>query len=210
LPAKWRSFVTPLRSPIAAVKALIRHQSGYAAHGDPTAAAINIIALMLAWNGPLYPVYVVLLTGRDGLPWCLATMLISPFFYAVPWLSRISSRAARLALPIVGAANTLWCMKLFGVDSGVGLFLFPCIVLTALLYRYRERWLMFPLLGLMLLLEFIPARVFGAAIILFTPDESAKLAALNAGSVAFLLGFIVLKFIDIARALDGGERGTPA
>jgi hypothetical protein len=201
-------FVTALRSPIEAIKALVRHQSRYAAHDDPTAAAINIIALMLAWNGPLYPVYVILLTGRDGLPWCLATVLISPFFYAIPWLSRVSSRAARLALPVVGAANTLWCMKLFGVASGVGLFLFPCIVLTALLYRYRERWLMFPLLGVMLLLEFIPARVFGAPIILLSPEESAKLSALNAGSVAFLLGFIVLKFIDIARALDSGETRT--
>ena len=200
----------PLRSPIAAVKALIHHQSRYAAHGDPTAAAINIIALMLAWNGPLYPAYVVLLTGRDGLPWCLATVLISPFFYAIPWLSGISSRAARFALPVVGAANTVWCMKLFGVDSGVGLFLFPCIVLTALLYRYRERWLMFPLLGVMLLLEFVPARVFGAPTILFSPEESARLSALNAGSVAFLLGFIVLKFIDIARALDNRETSTPA
>ncbi len=202
--------MTPPRSPIAAVKALIRHQSGYAAHDDPTAAAINIIALMLAWNGPLYPVYVIVLTGRDSLPWCLLTMLVSPFFYAIPFLSRISSRAARFALPVVGAANTLWCMKLFGLASGVGLFLFPCIILTALLYRYRERLLMFPLLGVMLALEFIPARVFGAPIILFSPDESAKLSALNAGSVAFLLGFIVLKLIDIARALDDRESSRPA
>ena len=92
--------MTPSRSPIAAVKALVSHQSGYAAHDDPTAAAINIIALMLAWNGPLYPVYVIVLTGRAGLPWCLLTMLISPFFYAIPWLSGISSRAARLALSL--------------------------------------------------------------------------------------------------------------
>ena len=202
--------VAIFRSPIASVKALVRHQNGYAAHTDPTAAAINIIALMLAWNGPLYPLYVIFLTGRDGLPWCLATVLISPFFYAIPWLSRISSRGARLALPIVGAANTLWCMKLFGIASGVGLFLFPCIVLSALLYRYRERWLMFPLLGLMLLLEFIPARVFGEPIVAFTQEDSARLSALNAGSVAFLLGFIVLKFIDIARALDSGETRTAA
>ena len=67
---------------------------------------------------------------------------------------------------------------------------------------------MFPLLGVMLLLEFIPARAFGAPIILLTSEESAKLSALNAGSVAFLLGFIVLKFIDIVRALDSGETRT--
>ena len=65
---------------------------------------------MLAWNGPLYPVYVMVLTGRDGLPWCLLTMLISPFFYAIPWLSRFSSRGARLALAVhdrAGAAREI-------------------------------------------------------------------------------------------------------
>jgi hypothetical protein len=193
-------------SPVASIKALIRHQVAYAANPDPAARAVNMISLMLAWNGPLYPIYVLVLAGRGTLPWVLLTVLISPFFYAIPYLSRTSSWAARLALPLVGTANTVWCIKLFGVESGVGFFLYPCIVLAALLYREREQWFMLPLLGVTLLFEFVPGAAYGNAIIQLSPDGAARLSALNAGSVAFLLAFIALKFIDVARALakDGG------
>lgn len=193
-------------SPVASVKALIRHQAAYAANPDPAARAVNMISLILAWNGPLYPIYVLVLAGRGTLPWVLLTVLISPFFYAIPYLSRTSSWAARLALPLVGTANTVWCIKLFGVESGVGFFLYPCIVLAALLYREREQWFMLPLLGVTLLFEFVPGAAYGNAIIQLSPDGATRLSALNAGSVAFLLAFIALKFIDVARALakDGG------
>ncbi len=190
---------------MAALKALIRHQDAYAAHGDPAAQAVNVIALVLAWNGPLYPVYVLALAGRDALPWGPLTMLVSPLFYAIPWLSRISSLGARAALPVVGAINTLWCMKLFGVASDVGLFLYPCIMLVALLYRFPERWLRMPLLGILLALEFVPGHVFGEPIVKLSADEAARLGALNAGSVAFLLGFIVLKLVDVIRATERGD-----
>jgi hypothetical protein len=197
-------------SPVASVKALIRHQAAYADHPDPAARAVNMISLMLAWNGPLYPIYVVLLAGRGTLPWVLLTVLISPFFYAIPYLSRVSSRAARLALPLIGTANTVWCIKLFGVESGVGFFLYPCIVLAALLYREREQWFMLPVLGVTLLFEFVPGAAYGPAVIQLSSDGAARLSALNAGSVAFLLAFIALKFIDVARALakDSGGAAT--
>ncbi|MDB5395554.1 MAG: hypothetical protein JWM91_3060 [Rhodospirillales bacterium] len=167
-----------------------------------------MISLMLAWNGPLYPIYVLFLAGRATLPWVLLTVLISPFFYAIPWLSRTSSRAARLALPLVGTANTVWCIKLFGPESGVGFFLYPCIVLAALLYREREQWFMLPLLGLTLLFEFVPAAAYGHPIIELSSDGAVRLSALNAGSVAFLLAFIALKFIEVARALAKGGVAT--
>ena len=194
---------TPI-SPIAAFRALLRHQANYAAHPDPAALAVNKIALILAWNGPLYPVYVLALIGHDALPWSLLTLLVSPFFYALPWLSRQSSLAGRIALPIVGAVNTIWCMKLFGPDSGVGAFLYPCIMLAAMLYRHSERWLMLALVALTVALEFLPASFLGAPIMTLTPVESAHLDALNAGSVAFLLGFIVFQLVNIARDPEGG------
>jgi hypothetical protein len=186
-------------SPIVAAKALFANQAAYAANPDPAALAVNKIALILAWNGPLYPVYVVFLLGRDALPWSLLTLPISPFFYAIPWLSRQSSRAGRIVMPLIGATNTIWCMKLFGAPSGVGTFLYPCIMLAALLYRQSERGLMLPLVGLMVALEFLPDSVIGAPIMTLTAVESAHLAALNEGSVAFLLAFIVFQLVNIAR-----------
>ncbi len=193
-----------LKSPAAAIKSLIRHQAAYAAHPDPAAFAVNKIALILAWNGPFYPLYVLLLAGRDSLPWCVLTMLATPFFYAVPWISRRLSWAGRLALPLIGAVNTLWCMKLFGTDSGVGLFLYPCLILPALLFRRRERWLMLPLLGLIFLFEFIPPAFYGAPVLAFTAQDSARLSGLNGASVAALLCLIAIQFVDVFRAVYSG------
>ncbi len=196
----------PLPS-VPAIRALIRHQSAYVANPDPAAKAANTIALILAWNGPFYPLYVLFLIGRDALPGCLLTLLVSPFFYAIPWLSRRSSRAGRVALPLVGAINTVWCMKLFGPASGVGLFLYPCLILPALLFRPRERWLMLPLLGFVLLLQFLPTSIFGAPIMGLPIEEAAHLYGLNAGSVACLLAVIALQFANVLRAES--DRATP-
>ena len=198
---------TPI-SPVAAVKALIRHQADYAANPDPAAHAMNKIALILAWNGPLYPIYILVLLGRDALPWSLLTLPVSPVFYAVPWLSRQNSLAGRVFMQLVGAANTLWCMKLFGPDSGVGQFLFPCIMLSALMFRHRERLVMLPLLGVMVALEFVPAAWIGAPVMTLTAAEAAHLATLNAGSVAFLLAFVVFQLVALTRPAEGGLEGA--
>jgi hypothetical protein len=196
-----------LKSPASAIKSLIRHQAVYAAHPDPAAFAVNKIALILAWNGPFYPLYVLLLAGHDALPWCVLTMLATPFFYAVPWVSRRISWGGRIALPLVGAVNTLWCIKLFGVDSGVGLFLYPCLILPALLFHRRERWLMLPLLGLIFLFEFIPPTFYGAPVMALTAQDSARLSGLNEASVAALLCIIAIQFADVFRSVDSRQSG---
>ena len=36
----------------------------YAAHADPATAAANLVALVLAGNGPFYPLYVLALLAR--------------------------------------------------------------------------------------------------------------------------------------------------
>jgi hypothetical protein len=191
-------------SPVAAIRGLLRHQAAYAAHGDPATFAANKIALLLAWNSPLYPVYVLILVGHDALPYGLLSVLVTPFFYAIPWISRRSAAGARVALALVGAANTIWCLKLFGPASGVGLFLYPCIILPTLLFRLAERWVTLPLLGLMLVLWFLPAAALGTPLVVLTVPELARLSALNAGSVAFLLSFMVLQLVDVMRAIAKG------
>ena len=144
------------------------------------------------------------LIGRDALPYGLSTILVTTFFYAVPWIGRRTAPGARVTLTLVGAANTIWCLKLFGPSSGVGLFLYPCIVLPALLFRLAERWIMLPVLGLMLALWFLPVTAFGVPLVVLTAPELARLSALNAGSVAFLLAFMVLQLVDVMRAVAKG------
>ncbi len=193
------------KNPIALVRNLIRHQGVYAGHDDAASHAVNKIALILAWNGPLYPIYVIVLAGKDALPWCLLTLLVSPLFYAIPWLMRRSALTGRAVLPLVGALNTIWCVKLFGSQSDVILFIYPCIILAAMLFRQRERWIMLPILGFTMALDFLPASALGKPIIALAPEGLARLAGLNAGSVAFLLAFIALQFINIIRAAE--QRG---
>jgi hypothetical protein len=83
----------------------------YVGHPDPATAAANLVALVVAGNGPFYPLYVLALIGwdHDGA-WL--TMLATPFFAAVPAVSRWRSWAGRGALPLVGIANTVWCSAL--------------------------------------------------------------------------------------------------
>ncbi len=182
------------------VKAFLAQQRAYAAHGDPATAAFNVIALVLAWNGPFYPAYVIGLIGRPGLG-ALLTMLASPFFYAVPWIARRNAGAGRLALPIFGLANTFACVKLFGPASGVELFFIPCILLAGLLFRPGEGLAKWLLIGFAIVPFWLPDRLYGTAWLELPMPALAKLRGLNLVSVASLSGFIALKFAGLLATL---------
>jgi hypothetical protein len=168
----------------------------YAAHPDPATAATKLVALVVAGNGPFYPLYMLALTGRDRAGAWL-TMLASPVFFLVPVISRRCPRAGRAVLPLIGIANTVWCAALFGTASGVGLFLLPCIVLAVLLSRPDENWLAPLVMGLaigslILLTEFR----FGGLMVV-SSDAAAALTRLNVVSVATLTGLVSLRLINI-------------
>ena len=175
----------------------------YAAHDDPAAAAANFLALVLAWNGPFYPVYVIGLVGWDGIA-SLWSVFASPLFFAVPWVMRHDTRTGRAMLPLIGTANTLWCTKLLGPGTEVGLFLLPCIALAALLYRRSERRLMLVMLLLPLALLMLPDAVFGVPIVTLPPDRIARLAALDIVSVALLTGLVTWQFAGVLGRLERG------
>jgi hypothetical protein len=175
----------------------------YAAHPDPATAAANLVALVVAGNGPFYPLYVSALIGRDRAGIWL-TMLASTFFFAVPAISRRDSCAGRAALPLIGTVNTIWCTALLGGPSEVGLFLLPCATLAALLFRSDERRPALLLVGLavaalILLTELSPVGLLGLSL-----DQMAVLARLNTVSVATLTGFLAL---TLANVLQGMRRG---
>ena len=117
---------------------LIEALRAYPANADPFTSACNWIALIVAWNQPLYPFYVRWAVGGD---WQVAfwTFLSTPFFLAVPAVARRSSLAGRAMLPLTGIANGLLSIKAFGPASGVSLFLIPCGLIAALGFR-RIDW----------------------------------------------------------------------
>jgi hypothetical protein len=120
----------------------------YIAHPDGLTATANLVAVIIAWNTPFYPLYVWWAAGASGMPWALLSLCSLPFFAAIPALSRRSSRAGRIALPVVGTVNTLFCTWLLGEPAGEQLFLLPCATLGAMLFRPAER---VPMLGLAVL-----------------------------------------------------------
>ena len=119
-------------------EAIITHlPSG--SEGDPLGLAARRIALVVACNQPLYPLYLHWMVGNGALEAC-GTWLSTPGFLSVVLLARRHSLGARILLVLVGAANTVWSAKLLGAGSGVGLFLVPCFVI-ALLGMRRDEWL---------------------------------------------------------------------
>ena len=170
-----------------------RRLKAYAAHTDRLAATGNTIALVLAGNGPFYPLYAFALIGWAAWP-TLPTMLSAPLFALVPWVMRLGTRLGRVCLVLLGTLNTLWCVKLLGPDTGVALFLLPCATLAAMLFRRRERWLMLPLLALPIAAFIGLNGHYGPPLLPMPPDAATQMVTLNAASVALLTGFLGLMF----------------
>ncbi len=183
---------------LAVVTKMLERLRAYAAHDDPTTAAANLVAIVVAANGPFYPLYVVAQLGGAGLP-AFITMLASPFFAAVPWIARRSGVAGRLALPLIGTLDTFWCVKLFGPAAGMVLFALPCVVLAALLHRPGETWLRLALLAVAIAPVLLPGSIYGPPLISLSPDQAAGFAVINLISVAMLLGLIALQFATVLR-----------
>ncbi len=172
--------------------ALAQSIRAYAANDDPLAAAGNMLALLVASNQPFYPIYIYWAVSHD-IGVTFFTFLSTPLFLAVPWLSRRQSVAGRALLPLAGCANTALSTKLFGVASGVELFLLPCMLIATLLFRRRERFIALVLVCVGLLL-FICRDFYGSPIHLYTLEEYARFVRLNAFSSGSLVVFVGLTF----------------
>ena len=123
------------------LRKLISRLQEYVESPDPQTYAAGMIAIVVAGNQPFYPLYLYAAVGGEAWPAWL-TLLSTPFFAAVPWIARRHSALGRALLPLIGVANTMLSVKLFGIASGAQLFLLPCVLLGALLFRSTERAVM--------------------------------------------------------------------
>lgn len=185
----------------------IESLSAYGAHPDPATAACNRIALLVAGNQPLYPLYLWWIVGGDWPTSCW-TFLSTPLFASVPAVSRRHKLAGRALLPLAGLFNGIVSAKAFGEASGVELFLIACALITLLACRDAPRWMIALLaaIGATALLHGHYGTPLGA----FTPDQYARFWRLNAYSVAALSVFVLWSLfpLRVAAARRSGGRGT--
>lgn len=185
---------------------LVAAVRSYAAHPDPLVASANATALVVASNQPFYPLYVYWLVG-DRIEPVLFTFLSTPFFLAVPALSRIDTRAGRALLPLAGIGNAVLCAKLFGVESAVEAFLIPCAVLAMLLFRPGERLIGLALAGAAFAAFLVGHGRYGAPAVVYSAAEYEAFIRLNAVSAAALTTLVALMFSNLLASAEaaGGE-----
>ncbi|MGE3645998.1 MAG: hypothetical protein AB7F96_19300 [Beijerinckiaceae bacterium] len=177
----------------AAVRRATRAIGNYATASDPVVRANNVVALLVASNQPFYPIYVRYLAGDDGGASFL-TLLSTPFFLAVPWLSRQREWLSLAAVPFTGLINAALATIALGPKAGIEWFLLPCALAAAFAARRAGRFAM-------ALTFSAGAAVFGCAhfsvqdpIAHFDAEALAALYRLDAFSAIGLSVFIVYRF----------------
>ncbi|KIZ34135.1 MULTISPECIES: hypothetical protein [Rhodopseudomonas] len=180
----------------------------YASNNDSLAGVGNLIALVLAGNGPFYPIYVALVAGTDGMPWLLLSALSFPFFLMVPAIARRHPLLGRIVLSLVATLNTVFCTWLLGEAAGTELFLLPCAMLASLLFRPSERLLMLLLAGLPVAAYLLLHGNYAAPPHLYSPQASAALFSMNAVSAGMITIFMGIVFSGLRAATP--DRTTPA
>lgn len=163
----------------------------YKDHPDPSARIANTVALVVAGNLPFYPLYLHAIVGVAAWPSWI-TLMTLPLFAAVPAVARWNTLAGRAMLPVVGVVNSILAVKLIGADTGVELFLLPCVLLATLLFRATERIVMAAVFAWPLVAYFVLDKAVGAPIRTYSAEEYRSVIAMHAFSVACLLALIGL------------------
>lgn len=172
--------------------ALLARFNAYRAHPDPHMQAANTFALVLASDGPLYPLYLWFLIGRGFWP-SLLPLWVVPVYGLLPLFARRRPQAARVLLVVASIANITLYTLLFGAPAEFQLFLLPCITLSLFFHR-RERLLAWALggvaLGLFVALRHDP---FGG-VCRYSGADYHAIAGLSEVTVATLSWFLMALF----------------
>jgi hypothetical protein len=171
----------------------LRALRDYKTNPDPLAALANTVALVVAGNQPFYPLYLHAIVGRSAWPIWI-TLITMPLFAAVPAVARRSSLIGRAILPTIGTANGILAVKLIGVDTGVELFLLPCVLLGAILFRSGELPVMLAVTAFPFAAYLFLDGIVGAPLAEYSAGEYRSIISMHAFSVASLLALIGFAF----------------
>ena len=168
--------------PAKRLKRLFAALGAHVAHPRPREAIANTVALVIVSNQPFYPLYLYWAVSPVISPryWKAASPVISPAFLTflstplfalVPSAMRCNSRLGRCLLLCAGIGNTLLCRFAFGNASGVEAFLFPCLMLSALLFRRDERICALGFMALSFAAYLVPVDAVMTPLHLYSPRE---------------------------------------
>ncbi len=175
---------------------LMSRINAYTDNPDPLAKIAGTIALVIASNQPFYPLYLHWIVGPVAWPAWL-TLLTMPLFLAVPPLGRLNALAGRVLMVVAGVINTVLCVKLVGLRTGVELFLIPCVLLGAILFRPQERALTLPVLALPFVVYLFLDGRLGAPLQIYSDADYDSIVALHAVSVASLTALMGIMFAAV-------------
>jgi hypothetical protein len=180
----------------------------YATARDPMGDVVNTIALVIAGNQPLYPLYLFAIAGRAGWP-ALLTWCSTPLFLAVPALGRRSPKAGAMLLCTAGIGNTLLSNLVLGGISGIPLFYIPCIILCLTVLDPGAPMLR----AVFAVAAGIPAVALARTkpwLTSFTPPQLRSLQHVHAFSVVCLTAFLVYLLLHAARRLRAAPSPSPS
>jgi hypothetical protein len=172
---------------------LLNALQAYKASPDPRVALANTVALVIAGNQPFYPLYLHAIVGQSAWP-AWITLITMPIFAVVPALSRRNSLMGRALLPTIGTLNGILAVKLIGTETGVELFLLPCILLAAPLFRPGERHVMLGVLALPFAAYFLLDPAVGSPFATYSAAEYRSIISMHGFSVACLFALIGFSF----------------
>jgi hypothetical protein len=177
---------------------MLRRYYAYIDDRDPLARAGNVIAMFILSNQPFYPLYIYFLVGGRFWP-ALLTLISSPFYAAVPWLTRRNSLAGKWLLIGASIGNTLISIKALGPESGLELFFFPCAVLGALIFDAKESRSAWIAAILPISLYLVLRGRYGAALETYSGAEYSTLLTLHAVSAGAICVFICFTVVSALR-----------
>ena len=181
--------LAPMIQPIKAMIARIRR---YAAADDERAAAANTISLVLAWNTPLYPLYLLTVTDKNTWEGLWLTLFSFPILLSIPIIMQKNNVFGRAILLITSTGNTIFCTWILGETSGTMMFLFPCITLTTLLFRKSEPWALWPLLAFPIMAGAAMYGQYPPSPFACQASACSAILRINVASIVMLLAFIGL------------------
>lgn len=164
-------------------------------HDDEQALsnACSSVATVIALNKPIYPLYVWWL-APDALKASLFTVISLPLYLGLIYLARHNSKASRIGLALIGTLDTLAIGMILGDQSGSWLFLAPCVMLAAVVFRSDEIWMRRIAISLAYSLFALSFGRFPEPLIAYSVESAATLFKLNAFGAFALVAFIGLRF----------------